>query len=77
MSVGVKKRVGENFTSLLYRFNKKLRRSGILKEAKKKRFRKRPESKSKRRSSALYRAKKTKELKQLKRYGHRPYSRGR
>ncbi len=77
MSIGVKKRMGESFNSLLYRFNKKLKRSGIFKEIKKKRFHKRPVSKNKRRSSALYRVGKAKEMKQLRRYSHGPHSRGR
>lgn len=69
MSIGVKKRIGESFNAVLYRFNKKLRRGGILREARKRRFHERPQSKVKRRESALHREQKTEEFKQARRYG--------
>lgn len=57
----MKRREGESASAFLYRFTKKVRQSGILLESKKRRFRTRPASKLKKRLSALYRAKKTKE----------------
>ncbi len=57
----MKRREGESASAFLYRFTKKVRQSGILMEAKKRRFRTRPASKLKKRLSALYRAGKTRE----------------
>ena len=76
MPIEVKKRKGESFTALLFRFNKKIKRSGVLKEAKKRRFHQRPQNKRKKRLSALHRAEKEKEIKKLKRYGYDTRGRG-
>lgn len=70
MPLKVNKRKGENFNSLLYRFNLKLKRSGLFKEVKKRRFFTRPVNKIKRRKSALYRETRREEMKNLKRYGY-------
>lgn len=70
MAITVRKRQGENFNSLFYRFKKKIKRSGILKEAKKRQFHQRPENKKKRRISALRRVAKEREIKEMKKYGH-------
>ncbi|MEX1014302.1 MAG: 30S ribosomal protein S21 [Candidatus Paceibacterota bacterium] len=67
--IKVNKRENENFNSLFYRFKKKVRQSGILLEARKRRFHSRPENKNKRRKSAIHRVEKEKEIKNLKRYG--------
>jgi len=75
--IKVKKRQGENFNSLLYRFRRRVRQSGILKEARKRRFHRRPENRNKRRLSALHRVKKEQEIKEMRRYGHGPGRRGR
>ena len=56
----LKRREGEPVNAFLYRFSKKVRRSGVLIEAKKRRFQDRSVSKTKRKASALYRAKKKK-----------------
>ena len=77
MPITVRKRKGEHFNAMLYRFNKRVRQSGILYEARKRRFFVRPESKNRRRSSALYRVKKSAEIRRLRRYGHLPVRRGR
>jgi len=61
---------------MLYRFNKRVRQSGIMAEARKRRYFSRPENKNKRRKSALYRVRKVEELKQLRRYGKEPPRRG-
>ncbi len=70
MSIKVKRRKGDNSNSLLYRFNRKIKRSGILREAKKHMYYERPPSKNQKRKSALYREKKKKEIEKLTRYGH-------
>ncbi len=54
---------------MLYRFNKRVRQSGIMLETKRRRYFARPENKNKRRKSALYRVQKIEELKRLRRYG--------
>jgi ribosomal protein S21 len=74
MSIKVKKRKGENFISLLYRFNRKIKRSGVLREAKKRMFYQKELSKNQQRKSALYRDKKRKEIEELTKYGHGPFS---
>jgi len=77
MSVKVNKRKGENFNSLMYRFNRKIRRSGILREARSRTFYQKSLNKNQRRKEALYRRKKDREIEELKRYGHGPFGRGR
>ncbi|MEK7568344.1 MAG: 30S ribosomal protein S21 [Patescibacteria group bacterium] len=57
----LKRREGEPVNAFLYRFSKKVRRSGVLIEAKKRRFQDRSVSKTKRKASALYRTKKKEE----------------
>ena len=58
----VKRRGGESISAFLYRFSKKVQRSGILREAKKRKFRGRAVSKTKRKASALHRELKKKEF---------------
>ena len=65
----VKKKEGEAVGALIYRFNKKIQQSGILKESKKRRFTDRPVSRIKRRLSALHRAERAKEVARLKKLG--------
>jgi len=65
----VRKREGESASSLIYRFTKKTQQSGVLKEAKKRRFRARPVSRIKRRLSALHRVKKKAEFARAKKLG--------
>ena len=65
----IKRREGESISAFLYRFSKKIRQSGILREAKKRKYRHRPVSKSKKRSSALYREQKKKEVEKAKKMG--------
>ena len=69
MPIIVKKRERENISSLLFRFNKRIKQSGLLKEAKKRRFHHRPINRNKRRKAALYKLRKTEEIRQSrKRY---------
>lgn len=70
MAIEVKRREGENLNSLLYRFQKKVKQSGLLKEARARRFHKRNINRIKRLSSALYRLKKKKEIDWEKKLGH-------
>jgi ribosomal protein S21 len=67
--VEVRKKEGESGASLLYRFSKKIKQSGVLREAKKRRFSKRPVTKRQRRLSALHREQKRKKFEQAKKLG--------
>jgi ribosomal protein S21 len=67
--IEVKKRPGESASSLLYNFTKKIKRSGILKEARKRRFYKRRVSRLKRRLSAIHRESKKKEIETARKLG--------
>ncbi len=69
MAIEAKRKEGESVNSLIYRFTKKIQRSGILKEARKRRFKERPQNKRKRLLSALYKVKKEKEIEKMKKYG--------
>ncbi len=69
MAVTVKKREGESATALVYRFSKKVQRSGVLREARKRRFHSRKTNKNMRRKSALHREKKGAEVEKAKRMG--------
>ena len=65
----IKRREGETTSAFLYRFSKKVQQSGILREAKKRKYKRRPESKSKKRLSALHREQKRKEIEKAKKMG--------
>jgi len=65
----IKRREGESASAFLFRFSKKIRQSGVLLEAKKRRFKKRSASKLKKRLSALHREAKRKEVEKAKRMG--------
>ena len=67
--IEIKKKEGESSASHLYRFTKKVRQSGVLKEAKKRKFHDRPINKRQRRMSALHREKKKEEMKKAKKLG--------
>jgi ribosomal protein S21 len=55
MAIEARKREGESGNNLLFSFTKKVKRSGILKEVRKRKFHKRVISRIKRRSSAIHR----------------------
>ncbi len=65
----IKRREGEPTNAFLYRFSKKIQQSGILREAKKRKFKTRPESKLKKKLSALHREKKKKEVMNARKMG--------
>ncbi|PIR86702.1 MAG: hypothetical protein COU11_04295 [Candidatus Harrisonbacteria bacterium CG10_big_fil_rev_8_21_14_0_10_49_15] len=68
-TISVRKRKGESVNSLIFRFNKRSRQSGLVKELRKRRFTKRPTSKIKRRASALHREDKKQEYLHKKKMG--------
>jgi ribosomal protein S21 len=65
----LKRREGESISAFLYRFSKKIQRSGVLLEVKKRRFKNRLVSKQKRRVSALHREQKKKEVEKMRKMG--------
>lgn len=67
--IEIRKKENENTASMLYRFSKKVQQSGVLKEAKKRRFRGRPQNLLKRKLKALYRSQKKKEVARAKKLG--------
>jgi len=67
--IEVRKKENESSASLFYRFTKKVKRSGVLKEAKKRKFRQRPLNKRKVRESALHREARKKEVEQERKMG--------
>ena len=67
--ISAQKRKGESTNSLIYRFNKKVRQSGVIKESRSRRFTARPVSKIKRRQSALHREEKKQDYLRKKKMG--------
>ena len=67
--VYVKKEEGESASSLVYRFNKRVQHSGVLREAKKRQFRSRSVNKNQRRVSALRREELKREAEKAKKLG--------
>lgn len=65
----VRKKEGEAVNSLIFRFIKKVQQSGVLREAKKRRFRTRPANRLKRKLSALHREEKKHERERAKKLG--------
>lgn len=65
----VKKRDGESGASLVARFTKRVKQSGIMKEVRSRRFRARATNRNKRRLSALKRETKRKEVEDLRKLG--------
>lgn len=65
----VRKKENETSNALIYRFLKRIQHSGILREAKKRRFRDRSANRMKRRLSALHRENKKKEVEKAKKLG--------
>ena len=69
MAIKITRRERESSQSLIYRFGKAIRRGGLLVEARKKRFRKRPQSQQLKQRGALLREKKKAEYQKLKKLG--------
>lgn len=69
MAIEARKREGEQGTALLYNFTRKVKRSGILKEVRKRKFHARPVSRIKRRASAIHREEKRVDVERQKKLG--------
>ncbi len=65
----VRKRESESPTSLMYRFNKRIKQSGLVKEVRKRRFTDRKVSKLKIKIKALHRESSKKEYQRKKKMG--------
>ncbi|OGG39813.1 hypothetical protein A2116_02070 [Candidatus Jorgensenbacteria bacterium GWA1_49_17] len=70
MAIDVKRRENENSNSLLFRFQKRVKQSGVMREARKRRFHSRNVNRIKRRTSAIYRNNKELEISRERKYGH-------
>ena len=70
--IEVTKKEKENVGPFVFRFNKRVKQSGVQKEARKRRYTKRTQNRNKRRASALYRIKKRGTLEYAKKYGNEP-----
>jgi ribosomal protein S21 len=67
--IKVNQRSNESPTQLLFRFTRRVKRSGVLKEVGKRRFTTRGITKRQRRESAIYRAEKAAEVAKAKKLG--------
>ena len=67
--ISVKKREGESASGLMYRFNKKVKQGGLVKEVRKRRFQGRAKSRLKIKLSALHRERLKKEFLHKKKMG--------
>ena len=67
--ISARKRQGESATSLMYRFNKKIKQSGLVKEVRKRRFTSRRVSRLKIKIKALHREASKKEYQRKKKMG--------
>lgn len=65
----VRKRENEATGSLIYRFIKRVQQTGVLREAKKRRFHDRTQNRLKRKISALHREEKKREMEKAKKLG--------
>jgi ribosomal protein S21 len=69
MAIEVRKREGEAGAALLYNFTRRVKRSGILKEVRNRKFHTRTISRIKRRASAIHREEKKAEVDRMKKLG--------
>ena len=69
MAIEVRKKEGEAGNSILYNFTRKVKRSGVLKEMRKRRFHSRPTSRIKRKLSAIHREEKRVDVERQKKLG--------
>lgn len=69
MAIEVRKREGESPNSMLFNFTKKVKRSGILKEVRARKFHNRSVSRVKRKQSAIHRDAKRAEVERMKKLG--------
>ena len=69
MAIEVRKKQGDSDSALFFAFSKRVKRSGVLKEARKRAFRGRNINRNKRRVSALHREKRRKEVERARKLG--------
>ncbi|HVO28619.1 MAG TPA: 30S ribosomal protein S21 [Candidatus Paceibacterota bacterium] len=69
MAIEARKREGEPGNAILYNFTRKVKRSGILKEVRSRKFYARSVSRIKRRASAIHREAKKAEVDRMKKLG--------
>jgi ribosomal protein S21 len=69
MAIEVRKKEGEAGSSLLYSFTRRVKRSGVLKEVRKRKFHTRTTSRIKRRASAIHREEKKADVDRKKKLG--------
>lgn len=69
MAIEAKKREGESANSMLFSFTRKVKRSGILREVRKRKFHTRGTSRIKRRLSAIHREEKRVDVERQKKLG--------
>ena len=71
--ISVRKRENESPTSLMFRFNKRMKQSGLVKEVRKRRFTDRAVSKLKRKQSAIHREEMKKDFLRKRKMGISAY----
>jgi ribosomal protein S21 len=69
MAIEVRKRDGDSANAILFNFTKRMKRSGVLKEVRKRKYHKRAISRIKRRSSAIHREEKQKDVERQRKLG--------
>ena len=69
MAIKVRKEEGESAGSLIFRFNKRVNQSGVLREFKGRRFRTRDQNRNQRRASALRREEKRSAFEKARKLG--------
>ncbi len=69
MALEVRRKEGESGSALLYNFTRRVKRSGILKEVRARRFSTRAVSKIKRKSSAIHREEKRVDVERQRKLG--------
>jgi ribosomal protein S21 len=67
--ISANKRDGESSNALIFRFTKKVRRSGLMQEVRKRRFSDRGTTRRKRRLSAIFKSAKKEEMAKQKKLG--------
>jgi len=72
INIEVKKNPNENAVNVIRRFSKRVKNSGLIRRARKIRYQSRPLSSYQKKSAALIRIKKTKEIERLKKLGKIP-----
>lgn len=69
MAIEVRKKDGDSPNAILYNFTRRVKRSGILKEVRSRKYHDRPMSRIKRRASAIHREAKKADIERQKKLG--------